>query len=692
MPKLYILRSKLNSITQCNEILKKRYMTTLSQLNDHLNNFNGSNVLNLHNLSNFNNLSACYMPSYKNQGRFIFRKIRASKEFIYLLILLDPNHEYNTNILRSADKKKYSPHEMIDFIELVQLINSTSKQASDTQANPPMIADRKLTETPSIKASDTAISYIDKLKDIKFSAGKSILNKEHTDDLIRLYKQCPLEQLSGVIKHDPELFAITISKSLIDTIPSEALEVIANELDYKSTIVLLQNSIFYNKYPNFCNKLFDNLDNDKKIELYLSSIDNHQYITQRNEYKISELSNKIIQNILRTKGIQKQQYINYLLSNKIISAHDLINAASKLEQIKITTKNRTYYCVQELESMNVLMQAAAYGCLEIVKFLYNQNNNLANDIDNKGRNVLMLSVLSQNIDLVEYFLSKGANVNYRDSFECTALALALSTNNKEIVMLLISYTLDKQILLESLKTVEKQHDSTEIVTALHQQIDEITNNTMYNSKNDCEEHQNQTPKTTYAEMLRAATTDRSKNDRSKTTYAEMLRATTDRSKTTYAEMSSRETDSSKTTYAEMSSGETDSSKTTMTATERRRIKRSKQQATQAKDNPVTHEQTEATIDDLDTSINRVAHNQNLFLLPLDEHSHKNLNEGGSKDETVSIANTGSSKKQTQPSSSNYSQQTVPTTTDAPTENSEGFMQKISKTRSITQENGWCICC
>ena len=88
-------------------------------------------------------------------------------------------------------------------------------------------------------------------------------------------------------------------------------------------------------------------------------------------------------------------------------------------------------------NINSLMNQSRKGCLKCIDKILDNDVSI-NSIDNIGMTALMWATYSQNLDVVNYLITRGANLNQkRRFFGQTALMLSSYFGNYEIVICLI---------------------------------------------------------------------------------------------------------------------------------------------------------------------------------------------------------------------------------------------------------------
>jgi|TARA_B100000315_G_scaffold254817_1_gene296689 ankyrin repeat protein len=89
-------------------------------------------------------------------------------------------------------------------------------------------------------------------------------------------------------------------------------------------------------------------------------------------------------------------------------------------------------------NINSLMNQSRKGCIKCIDLILDNDVSI-NSFDNIGMTALMWATYSQNLDVVNYLITSGANLNQkRKYFGQTALMLSSFFGNYEIVKSLIS--------------------------------------------------------------------------------------------------------------------------------------------------------------------------------------------------------------------------------------------------------------
>jgi len=78
----------------------------------------------------------------------------------------------------------------------------------------------------------------------------------------------------------------------------------------------------------------------------------------------------------------------------------------------------------------VVLAINAQASTEVVKFLLDQKGNEPNKLTHDGRTYLFWAAARGNVEVIEYLISKGADVNIIDSHSATALSLAASNGQQ----------------------------------------------------------------------------------------------------------------------------------------------------------------------------------------------------------------------------------------------------------------------
>lgn len=100
--------------------------------------------------------------------------------------------------------------------------------------------------------------------------------------------------------------------------------------------------------------------------------------------------------------------------------------------------------LRDRDGRTLLINAAFYGCYEIVKYLVNCDMDI-NATDNRGLSALHAAVQENHIEIVELLLQKGANVNIQNAFGNTPLWMASPSSPDELFLLLLKYGADPTI-------------------------------------------------------------------------------------------------------------------------------------------------------------------------------------------------------------------------------------------------------
>lgn len=184
---------------------------------------------------------------------------------------------------------------------------------------------------------------------------------------------------------------------------------------YKIYFSNYENLILYYENYYLYTIVIDNINNNNNnIRYYL-------IVTRNGEIKFTRTS--------------MQTYFIYYDNNNIIFKILQKNFLSD-EKIKFTFDyiNTTFYFICN-GTHTIFTIAAKYGHIDIVEYYLN----LGLDIDYQdehGDTALISAVKGQHIDLVRFLLYKSANINIKNNLKHTALICALCQNNLEIYQLL----------------------------------------------------------------------------------------------------------------------------------------------------------------------------------------------------------------------------------------------------------------
>lgn len=120
---------------------------------------------------------------------------------------------------------------------------------------------------------------------------------------------------------------------------------------------------------------------------------------------------------------------------------------------------------------SVLAGAAYRGRIEVVKFLYTQGIAIDSKSIFSGQTALHLSVRSEHMDIINFLISIGADVNTIDDKGNTSLHYAAISNNAEIAKILVDSGADTNAINHDGETpfeAAVSHDSLDVVNMFKQ--------------------------------------------------------------------------------------------------------------------------------------------------------------------------------------------------------------------------------
>ena len=205
---------------------------------------------------------------------------------------------------------------------------------------------------------------------------------------------------------------------------------------YLNTI--LEKYLFFNSLLKSSN--FDKIK--EYIELYNNILTFHNFYFRNRIYPIDFLfmnNNLTIEMI--DFFINKNFELTYINEDKLITFYllkNIINESNKIDILKYLKSINYDFNLSDSEGNNTLHYLSTYSCdnnilFELVESFYNNINLL-----NKGNSSpLLLATNYNNVNYIEFLLSKGANVNLSNSNGNTCLMYACMNNNFNIVKKLI---------------------------------------------------------------------------------------------------------------------------------------------------------------------------------------------------------------------------------------------------------------
>jgi len=114
----------------------------------------------------------------------------------------------------------------------------------------------------------------------------------------------------------------------------------------------------------------------------------------------------------------------------------------------------------------IICVAAAFGGLEIIKYLIEEKNVDVNSKSSINMTPLMDASLHSNLDIVEYLISKHADINAANDDFDTALSLALENSSDKVIICLLNNGADKNYIHPnegSMLEIAKRHLRNDVI-------------------------------------------------------------------------------------------------------------------------------------------------------------------------------------------------------------------------------------
>lgn len=185
------------------------------------------------------------------------------------------------------------------------------------------------------------------------------------------------------------------------------------------------------------------------------------------EKELKELKEKV--SLLEKKNEslvnENAQLKNDLYSNRLV---ELINCenfegfSSLIEKVKFPINAYLSESTGKSE-FNLLLFAISQEKVEFVKYLINNQKANINVIDKKEKwNCLMYAIEKKNVLLTKFLLDNGVNIDNVDVDGFTPLALAIDTQQEEIVRILLEKKPSKETSQSCVKEILKESSNEKI--------------------------------------------------------------------------------------------------------------------------------------------------------------------------------------------------------------------------------------
>ena len=138
---------------------------------------------------------------------------------------------------------------------------------------------------------------------------------------------------------------------------------------------------------------------------------------------------------------RKERDSEYVLKEKFLRDIELNN----MENFKLFLRNNGNDADFIVNNKNPLTHAAAINNFEIVKYLLNETEIDIDTADGLGNTALILASEKGLLEVVNFLINKGANVNYQNKQGVTPAMKAAEGNNFFVVKLLLEKNVDLTI-------------------------------------------------------------------------------------------------------------------------------------------------------------------------------------------------------------------------------------------------------
>ncbi len=141
-------------------------------------------------------------------------------------------------------------------------------------------------------------------------------------------------------------------------------------------------------------------------------------------------------------GIDRQDWdTKHVTKEKLLRDIELNN----IENVKLFVKNNGNSVNFIVNNTNPFIHAAALNNFEIVKYLLNETEINIDVIDNIGNSALIIACEKGLLEIANYLINNGANVNHQNKQGLTPVMKAAEKNNFFVVKLLLEKNIDLTI-------------------------------------------------------------------------------------------------------------------------------------------------------------------------------------------------------------------------------------------------------
>ncbi len=213
----------------------------------------------------------------------------------------------------------------------------------------------------------------------------------------------------------------------------QLFEDIKNQIAKNNFGAAIENLInAFEKHQDVCSRDVKSLKNEvNNLKEKLKNLEkiNKALVKQNNLHLVKEYSARLVE------LIENNQYQDF---KKLIREHNYPVDEFITEDYK------------DLSHMNLLHYCIDYNKDKFARFLVTHGANVnAPDKEDKWT-PLMYAIQKQNLKMAKFLLEKGASVDYKDEDGFTPLSVAVDSNNREFVSLILKYKPQIDVRLSTL--------------------------------------------------------------------------------------------------------------------------------------------------------------------------------------------------------------------------------------------------